>query len=137
MNIPLLKRVKQAILKRPGQFDMCSFFSDNLSFNDGTKEIPASRCGTAACIAGWAVHLSEKAKTLKDTRRTQADRLDDIEERALEVLELKEIDGHRLFYQKWWPRKFCLPYDKATNATVRAKVAAARIDWFIKTKGAW
>lgn len=136
MNIPLLKRVKRAILKRPGQFEMGSFFADILSFNNGTKEIPASRCGTAACIAGWAVHLSEEAKTLKDTCRAQSNRSDDIEERALDVLQLTPGEGHSLFYHRWWPEKFCLPYDKATSATTRAKVAAARIDWFIKTKGA-
>lgn len=135
MNIPLLKRVKQAILKRPGQFEMGSFFSSVLIFDEGRKEIPASHCGTAACIAGWAVHIEEGKKRIEATRSDHAD-AGDVEDVAIDLLMLSESQTSRLFYNHYWPDPFPFEYNAAKTPLARAKVAAARISHFIKTKGA-
>ena len=43
MNVQLLEKVCEAILKEPGQFIMADWFEEGLWFLN---------CGTAACIAG-------------------------------------------------------------------------------------
>lgn len=65
VNRDLLLKVKEKILAEPAQFEMEALFKDQSRFRleiysaDLPREVP--NCGTAACIAGWAiaVHLGE------------------------------------------------------------------------------
>jgi hypothetical protein len=58
MNTQLLQKVKQNILDHPDQFYMGGFFSAY------TANGKAGGCGTAACIAGWAVYLHRRYSSL-------------------------------------------------------------------------
>ena len=130
MNTKKLLRIKASILKHPGQFVMHSYFS---KLNSLGKQ--ATGCGTAACIAGWAIANEYKDKTLKEV--TTGDWRYFIEplEKAVQILDINLPQSYRLFNQDNWPDEFKDAWWEAKTAKQRAKVAADRIDFFIKTNG--
>lgn len=136
MNIPLLKRVKAAILKHPKQFEMADWFSSVLYFGDdgqgGLKKREAGGCGTAACIAGWVCHIDLESKTLAETDDALGIWASD---RATTLLDIPWTKAGRLFHLDYWPSKFQLRVANAKTLKARARAAADRINWFIKTKG--
>lgn len=84
MNVELLLKVKDQILKEPRQFVMESWF--RLSIRD----IP--NCGTAACIGGWGIAI-EFNENPKMARRRMI-------EKSLvpyDLLGLNQQQGLRLF----------------------------------------
>jgi hypothetical protein len=111
MNIPLLKRIAEAIKNKPTEFDMDKF---------------VSYCNTTACIGGWAVWLTEgKPWTVgKSIRAT-----------AQQALELTDEQEACLFYVDSWPTVFQDKYSSDVPE-IRAEAAAARIRHFIETNGA-
>lgn len=114
MNTKLLRRVRAKILRNPKELNMGRFF-----------------CGSAACIAGWAICLSDK----KSPRTARAKEHGVIDHKASMLLGISWIDDSaKLFFVSHWPRKFSRAYDSARSHTARAKVAAKRIDYFIKHK---
>lgn len=136
MNIPLLKRVKAAILKHPKQFEMADWFGSVLYFGHDRsgylKHHKAGGCGTAACIAGWTCHVALENKKLVETDAAigfEAAR------KATELLELSRNQAACLFYHSAWPRRFAEQHEDAKTLSDRARAAARRIDHFIKTKG--
>lgn len=141
MNIPMLKKVRAAILKRPRQFEMSSFFCKSLLFDtDGDRTEPASHCGTAACIAGWAIHIQTGLKTPQQTAEhhkplASVCPVDYYDEQGAMALGIDINESRKLFYASAWPCRFGDKYYSAKTATARAKIAAARINHFIKTKG--
>jgi len=90
-------------------------------------------CGTAACIAGWAVALHKK---LNPAKASQFSGPWDV---ALKVLRLNNCnDGGRLFHIDNWPEQFYDEYNnamRAKDAKGMAVAASKRIDHFIATKG--
>lgn len=133
MNVKLLQKVKQAILDHPKQFEMDRWFQDSLRFGlKGYNVKPAGGCGTAACIGGWAQHLSFGKSTLAETKLKT---FYEIAPDAYKLLKLSSDTGQRLFVQGEWPTPFRTDYIKAKTPLQRAKAAAARIDHFIATKG--
>lgn len=134
MNIPLLKEIQARILAEPDAFRMDTW-----------------SCGTAHCIAGWALVLSD-LKIANPNAEPWAHVLTDGRSpmnAAAEALGLStENDGDgdwfddgnseakRLFLNDDWPRAFCNSYDEAESRRERAKIAAERIDHFIATNGA-
>ena len=118
MNTKLLRKVQKAILAAPDQFEMNWFFR---------------WCGGASCIAGWAIHINGKAKNLSETRNQV--RVGYEWKKACQLLKLTEPKALRLFLQPEWPNPFKRNYIAAKLPVTRAKVAAARITHFIKTKG--
>lgn len=121
MNIPLLLKVKAAILAEPRKFDMNWWFINN-------EESP---CGTTACIAGWAVAIHGRFKSLKQGYALESHpcRL------AERLLKLDESISRNLFHVEDWPSEFSYRYDRCKTPRGRAKVAADRIDRFIETEG--
>lgn len=123
MNTELLLKVKAAILAEPTKFDMSHWvISDD-----------ESPCGTAACIAGHAVHISRGYLKLKDLLR---DEVEDIETEGAKVLEIRAPST--LFRTDYWPDSLCSRYLRATLKADRAemaKVAAERIDVYIESNG--
>jgi hypothetical protein len=128
MNVKLLRKVKKHILEEPKRLFMRtyvfkkSYEGEKLRTCMGKKR-DFARCGTAACIAGWAVLLSKKGDTVNLVT-------------GREALELPDIEtALRLFEPSSWPDKFQDGLDD--DGTIKtARVAAARIEHFIKTKGA-
>lgn len=130
MNQKLLLRVRSAILAHPDQFDMSGYFNTCLWF--GVNKQPAGGCGTAACIAGWTAFLTRKSRTLDAANRV----VGDTHSEAVAALDITGEESLRLFYSAQWPKQFRTRYNKATTVKQRARAAADRISWFIKTKGA-
>jgi len=136
MNTKLLLRVKRAILRHPKQFDMSRWF-----FYVGA-DVP--RCGTTACIAGWALTLDGKTTPLKMAKRLYKKLTggelreggamggiynNDIESRAAKALGLTEHQARWLFHVHNWPREF------QNGVNPSPELAAQRIDHFIATEG--
>lgn len=98
------------------------------------KSKNAPPCGTVACIAGWAAVLSQQQGG--ETIREVASRLWNAADTGGDALEIDYDGQNRLFYTCDWPSKFREQYDAAKTPTARARVTVARIEHFIKTKGA-
>lgn len=128
MNVKLLEKVKEAILAEPRQFVMGEYFVIDEGLFDLGREIP--NCGTAACIAGWAVTLGRRFKNPARARRIPA-----VGEEAVKLLRLDEDGAFRLFLVGDWPWQYREAWSEAKTAKARAKVAAKRIDHFIATDG--
>jgi len=100
-------------------------------------------CGTAACIGGFANILTKsKLKSWRpsDWKRSAtyvSSQLNatDIYIRAMDLLELSEDEGDRLFSLDNWPCKFLDRYKTANTPWAAGMVVISRIKHFIKTKG--
>lgn len=123
INIRLLRRIQKAILKHHRQFDMSYWFTGR----DATGK-PAGGCGTAGCIAGWAVHLARKNKTLAATRAE----VESAAAEARQLLGLGAIEAGRLFFSEHWPSDLHTRYVNAKTSYLAARAAATRIERFIK-----
>lgn len=132
-NIGLLRRIQRAILKKPDQFMMSSLFS---SYLDNGED--AGGCGTAGCIAGWALHLTSRNKRLDKTSKTKLDVNRTLEEAGYLIgiktrtIKYKEM-LHPLFFSHQWPEPFRSRYAEATASRQMARVASDRIEHYIKT----
>jgi hypothetical protein len=124
VNVSLLRKVQKHILAEPKRFDMGNF-GYLLPEGDG-----GPKCGTVGCIAGWAVLLDGNKKAIGTWEVTKLVG----EEEGKDSLELTELQKDRLFFLSGWPKKF---HDKyfGHSREEQAKIAAARIEHFIRTKG--
>jgi hypothetical protein len=130
MNVKLLRKVKKHILEEPKRFIMGDWvvrkeYPDQQLFDDDGKPRTFAKCGTAACIAGWTMLLS----------KVDPDKVDSYSGAASKLLGLKERFSP-LFYTDQWPAKYEDAYVNAKTPAGRARVAARRIEHFIKTNGA-
>ena len=143
MNTKLLRRVAKHISEEPKRLAMGlwiqrkddSYSGDGLvyehyhqdgQFSNRATKHRFAQCGTAGCIAGWAVLLKHGV--------TKAGKICDVPVEAAKILDIE--DCGRLFYVDDWPEEFSLPYLSAHTPAKRARIAVARIEHFIKTKGA-
>lgn len=141
MNVELLEQIKAKILAEPRQFVMRSFFKrgDGLAAMyrkpawADLRRFTVPNCGTAACIAGWAISLRMKMtpREVENTHLLPGRVTDD----AARALGLSYTQGLRLFHISGWPQQFMQGFEDADTFEARAKVAAARIDHFIATQG--
>lgn len=149
LNIKLLKRIKRAILKRPDQFEMSWWFSDLHYVNryrQGRGQPPLEKigaCGTAGCIAGWAValHLRKPHDKINLSQAKQSSTTHGAYYVSSTAAKLLGIDDNQqasdnLFGLAWWPDEFKLRYRSAKTVQEQAQVAADRIDHYIRTNGA-
>lgn len=139
INVKLLRAVKRAILEEPKRLDM----SDGIARASGST---APRCGTVGCIGGWTV-LLDACDRLGDSRiavvaeKVNKQWWDDFGElgigsTAKKLLRLRSGQAKRLFFIDDWPPKLAKAYiEAAGNYKAAAKIAAKRIDLFIRTKG--
>lgn len=133
LNVKLLRRIKRHILAQPKRFLMSHSIIKANSQKEWRGNIQwapeASKirppCGTAACIAGWAVLLTKGSAEVDSVRYEAA--------MALGVEVEERWTDHTLFYAPRWPKPFAAQYESATKPAQRAKIAAARIEWLIKT----
>ena len=86
MNVERLKQVRDVIASNPDQYDQGIF---------------THKCGTPACIAGWAAHLSlqdgEQLTWACVATGVQSDRVDTIHNRAGKWLGLSPHDAVEMF----------------------------------------
>lgn len=133
MNVKLLRKVKKHILEEPKRLMMQGWRRKKshdrptvLAVDkDGLDENrPFARCGTAACIGGWACIIAKK----------EPEHYGDHFRVARKLLELTSLQASRLFAPSLWPGDFMAgTTDDGKKKT--AQIAAARIEHFIKTKG--
>jgi hypothetical protein len=125
MNVRLLRRVAKHIAEEPRRYNQDA----ELEVDVIGRSAPA--CGTVGCIGGWVCAL---------TGTTKRSRQKFSFERAMKQLGLTSAQAGRLFAYTWasggWPERFKDAYRAATTPRQRVKVAVARIEHFIKTKGA-
>jgi hypothetical protein len=131
MNVELLRKIENHILEEPKRLFMPAFVRRQsrgdvlLPLNSrGTRDYP--ECGTAACIAGWAVFLSEDDSTLRTAGEIMA--------RAMTLLQIGEYSAHRLFLAQEWPLRFWKG-GTGDGEPETAQMTAARIEHFIDTGG--
>lgn len=159
MNTKLLRRIQKQILLKPYQFEMTAWFVDNSRLKEKGEKVtkayngkPIPNCGTAGCIAGWALTLGLKFKKLRNAivkfkksigevyTELEHDINKKIADKAQELLKLDTKQANRLFYVDNWPNKFVAGIDKwnafsALSKEEQAQVASDRIDHFINTAG--
>lgn len=136
LNVRLLRRIQRKILAEPAQFQMGQYFATEVNGIDLPREkIP--NCGTAACIAGWAVALSEHRKPSRYIRLIE--RNSTTIKKACKALGINNDPTRvsRLFIHSFWPSNLYARWYRAITLKQRAKVAVAAIDQFIKDDGKW
>jgi len=122
MNVKLLEKVKQHIIEEPKRFDMALFEVSIEDYPIAFLEYP--KCGTVACIAGWACILSGQKPVIW-------------ERNAIKLLDIDKDQAARLFFDENWPGKYQGEYLRTKEQSKeRAQVACERIDHFIATEGA-
>lgn len=112
---------------------MARFFADHVA----GRRIP--NCGTAACIGGWVIALSHRLKP-KIASQAVTHLLIHPANKAKEILQITPIQADRLFLASLWPESFqnpskFVPFDDAGTPNQNAKLAARRIEHFIRTGG--
>jgi len=121
--ILLLRRVKAKILKNPTAFGM-----DLWARRSGRAE-----CGTIGCIAGWVLMLSRPG--LQESVRYGFHKTFDLDwkEEATRELGITDNQPFSLFFEEFWPTRYASKFSKARSNKQRARVAANRIEHFIRT----
>lgn len=133
LNVKLLRKIQKHITEEPRRFFMSGLrvkaknetkwadYAASFARSDLSPTMPS--CGTAACIAGWALTLSNK--------RMGYSALD----RAGDLLGLpaKYFGYDHVFVADKWPEPFYRRWQDARTPKQRAKIACARIDHLIKT----
>ena len=132
LNVRLLRRVKEKILKHPSHFNMSHWLVqkdpewDRIMIDEAVnpEDLKNNTCGTVGCIAGWTVAQCGFKKT--DFVNTNIRRL------ASEKLGLTTWAAVVLFLTDHWPDKLQERYDSVTTARSKARIAAEAIEWFIE-----
>jgi hypothetical protein len=133
LNVRLLRKIQRYILKEPRRLVMSRLILKKGDPLPEDHNDDFGKCGTAACIAGWALLLSGR-KPFKGERGEENDA-----GTAAKVLGVKyetcgnsDHPGNKLFWVFNWPYKFRIRYNQAKTAFARAKATSLRIDYFIK-----
>jgi len=126
LNVRLLRRVRTQILKEPKQFIMATYFTSKPESysSEIPREVP--NCGTTACIGGWALSLAKDRQP-----STFGEGIFGTADAAAEVLGLGDTAGD-LFCTSNWPHQYRNRWFDTEDLDARARIAAERIDAFIK-----
>lgn len=125
MNVPLLRKVQAAILEEPKRLDMGSWAYRTDHVDNGPK------CGTVACIAGWAIILNKTDKPARFSLFVHDS--SDTCDIAMGLLGLKDDN---LFFEDYWPAKFFEPLlVMRPGSRGYAQVVSDYIDHFIAEHG--
>lgn len=112
-NIENLKKVREAIATHEEQFYYQIFFKDlPVDFEPEDTIGKFYKCGTPACVAGWACYLGADHATRMDAIENNA------HETAQIYLGLNELECEFLFY--------------SLISDANVKDALARLDWLIE-----
>lgn len=135
MNVRMLRKLEKWIMAEPRRFDMRNWSGNQRIIN---KNKPP--CGTVGCLAGMACHMQGMNLTPGMSEVSKDEYIPGV---ATKILDLTAGQAERLFYIAGmhysdiaWPASFAAAYKKAKTPTAKVKVAVARIEHFIKTKGA-
>lgn len=158
LNVELFRKVQAAIQAEPRRFEMGQWLQVKRGRSrvnvtapvtlDGTVDNwEFAECGTAACLAGWAVLADKiedvclaKPKEIKDVAKTMNSWSWDIPRHGRELLGISYDARDRLFYADSWPRPFRGRYMKAIIANdpvAAAQAASDLIDHIIAHPRNW
>lgn len=142
-TIERLREVREVILVEPERFVMARYFDDPTKRHGLDVEVDQPPdydlfepgCGTACCIAGWAIAL--EARREGETAQNLVNRLGKgyCTWAAADVLRLDRYGAERLFSVANWPapeRKQYCDGDAAEAAAEAAAAGAAVIDLWIE-----
>lgn len=138
INVPLLRKVQAAILEEPRRLNMWRWVERHDPEQYGKNAPP---CGTVACIAGWSMLFNKsKAKEAQAIRKRVATTMEGVmqghNDRAIKagirVLRITKDQAGELFFVGGWPDKYQDQWDRAKSPRAYARVAARRIDAFIR-----
>ena len=115
MNIALLLRIADRIAKQPEAFDMREW-------------VAKSDCGAEACIAGWAMLLTDVEPAFGSSDQAHETNFN----HSAELLGLSLPQAQSLFHLHRWPTEFWWEYKAAKTAEEAATVAVRRIHHFIE-----
>lgn len=159
MNEKLLREIADLIVAHPKKFEMRNAFTGlgawgRFEHGDPRWSEDWHECGTAACIAGWAVALKEIEERLNKSAADIISATDDQVQESLvisadmpwgavhhDAVELLQLDSHaaeRLFYVIEWPSQFQEAMELARrhrDLQKQAEIARDRILYFISTGG--
>lgn len=130
INVPLLRKVQKFLLAEPRRFDMTEWINPS-EYSNVLKEPP---CGTACCIAGATYLIAKKITPCGEIAGTAE--AYEVSLAATKALIIDSDQESRLYLTSGWPKRFQKAYHKAKTPLARAKAGVARIEHFIKTKGA-
>jgi hypothetical protein len=153
MNVVLLEKTKQRILRTPKRLNM-KYWGTTTKFarRDGGKlfdQLEEPACHTQACVAGEILLAAKLVKI--DRKNGGIIGLDgtegcclDMRQMATDAIGVNYIKARKLFqFKSWgagfsdgWPTLFETMYHEAKTPQERAEVTAKRIDHFIATNGA-
>lgn len=129
MNTKLLNKIIRHIREKPKRFDMKIL----------AKKSRLTPCGTAACIAGWAVLLTRADKQDKKSFHSLIDSgLLSFWYAGASAIGLDQEEARQLFETYNWPTRYRAPFNRAEHLGHHRKaveIAVRRIRHFIKTKG--
>lgn len=145
MNVKRLRQVLDYFREEPRRLEMYEWHHGGDQI-DGLDNTPP--CGTMACIAGAACILGKTAKRSggNDGQYLAPEKGWDISAKKLLGLTVPQAD--RLFRpdrstsaiqqgsKNAWPKKFRTAYNRAKTPEGRLKATMARVENFIKTRGA-
>ena len=137
LNVKLIKKVIKHILEEPKRYLQDDIIlrgepGCRITHTIGYKEQKFAKCGTAACIGGWAYLLS-----LKHPERAKIGRSDELD-KARKKLGLDYSQADVLFSgtpEYSWPTPFDARWMNAHTPRKRARVAAQLLAKVIETKG--
>ncbi len=130
MNVKLLRKVAKHILEEPKRLLMRTWIFEKSDKQTRVRMAqggsrPFAKCGTAACISGWACIISGHGEEAKK---------DSFMDVGMRLLGIGYPQAYRLFGPENWPKEFQRgTKDDGTAKT--ARIAAKRIEHFIKTNG--
>lgn len=128
LNVRLLRCIKRHILEEPRRLVMFTLGKqgvpgEKFHGDNGPQAFP--KCGTVACIAGWACLLS--GQSIYAGAKVAGELL------GLPYRDDDSGPADALFFTFDWPHQFRDAYDDARTPTKRAKIAADRIEHLIAT----
>lgn len=129
MNTKLLNKIIRHIREKPKRFNMKVL----------ARKSRLTTCGTAACIAGWAVLLTRADKQDKKSFHSLIDSgLVSFWYAGASAIGLDQEEARQLFEAYNWPERYRKPLMAAQRHGHHRKaveIAVRRIRHFIKTKG--
>lgn len=130
VNVELFQEVKRKILAEPEAFDMSQFGAvcgvKGYVNPKNIKHRIYPKCGTAACIFGWANAL-DHLKTHNTLRTCDID--DGVKAANLLGISVRYGDWDSVVLSDYWPAPYRERYNRAKTLKEAARVAADYIDY--------
>lgn len=133
MNVKLLRKVAKHILAEPLRYNQNATIARGIPGDviepDGETEQCVPACGTIACLGGWIALFTYKRPPRSGFSFRKIGQALGVTSRQVSALcsYTTSTSGKR------WPAQYAKRYNRATTPRGRAKIAAERIEHFIKT----